>query len=214
MSHNFPAALVVDDSRTCRAITVALLEHFGFLVTPAANGQQAVEATTDTNFDIILMDCDMPVMEGLVATLAIRQVEAAAHVLIIGVTSKANRAECLSVGMDDHIHKPLTLKLLITALQRWGWTEIRSKNDLHEVLLSLELIRGEVQTLAVELRQQHNQLEYEKASTGRINSAKRYHLELREDALRRQERALEMREKFLYRREQAAASIDEQGLDN
>lgn len=212
MSRELPIALVVDDSATCRAISAALLESFGFCVATAGNGREAVDATSDALFDLILMDCEMPVMNGLQATFAIRQARPEFHSLIVGVTSKENRDECLAVGMDDHFEKPLTLALLICALQRWGWKDVQSKPELHQVQVSLHRLRDEILALGKALSEQYLRLEREKVLSDLANAEQQQQLKIREDALKERRWTLERRERFFNRREQACAEIDEYNL--
>ncbi|MGI9488762.1 MAG: response regulator, partial [Geminicoccaceae bacterium] len=87
------------------------------------NGKEAVDAVTDKAFDLVLMDCQMPVMDGLEATRAIRKAATGDERLpIVALTANdfANiRAECLAAGMDDLLGKPFTRQELNTLLQRW-----------------------------------------------------------------------------------------------
>lgn len=88
----------------------------------AENGKDALEMLAAENFDIVLMDCNMPVMDGLEATRLIRQQEAQQHskrLAIAALTASATpeeQAQCLAAGMDIHICKPLILSDLATAL--------------------------------------------------------------------------------------------------
>lgn len=124
MHRQFTNALVVDDNKVCRLVAVTLLERLNFVVSTANNGLEALEATKKNRFSLVLMDCDMPELDGLDATRAIRKIETRPdHTVIIGVTSRADREDCLNAGMDDHIQKPLTLCELKQALYRWGWCE-------------------------------------------------------------------------------------------
>ncbi|MFC1757187.1 response regulator [Planctomycetota bacterium] len=98
--------LVVEDGLVNRTLILGLLKKRQHLVTTAENGQEAVEAVRAQTFDVILMDVEMPTMDGLAATRMIRAMEDAndRHVPIIGVTTM-DRQACIDAGMDDHLKK-------------------------------------------------------------------------------------------------------------
>ena len=104
--------LVVEDGLTNRQLAIRLLESLGHVVTAVTNGVQAVEALQQSIFDVVLMDIDMPEMDGLSATRHIRSSEThtGSHVPIVAVTSNDNRDECLRAGMDAYLPKPLRTK--------------------------------------------------------------------------------------------------------
>jgi CheY-like chemotaxis protein len=96
----------------------------GFEVVTAANGAIAIEAVERKEFDVVLMDCQMPVMDGYDATRAIRRLESgtAKRTLVIAVTAYAldgDREKCLDAGMDDFLAKPYALSDLRPKLRRW-----------------------------------------------------------------------------------------------
>jgi CheY-like chemotaxis protein len=116
--------LVVDDNAGNQYSTKAVLDRLGYLALVVQNGEQALEAYAADEFDLILMDCRMPVMDGYEATSAIRQLEefTGRHIPIIGITAYAlegDREKCLAVGMDDYITKPLSLDAFKAMLMRW-----------------------------------------------------------------------------------------------
>ncbi|HJT18931.1 MAG TPA: response regulator [Nitrospira sp.] len=117
--------LVVEDNLVNQKLTARLLERLGFLVDVAAGGQDALDALAHKAYDAILMDCQMPGMDGFEATAAIRERERGAlgrHVPIIAVTANAmqgDRERCLAAGMDDYLSKPVRSSELQSALQRW-----------------------------------------------------------------------------------------------
>ncbi len=88
------------------------LEDIECTISIAGNGQEAVDAVQEAEFDVILMDCQMPVMDGFAATKAIRELEAAGKMRktpIIALTANAfssDREKCLATGMDDFLSKP------------------------------------------------------------------------------------------------------------
>ena len=105
-------------------VTQALLETLGCLVTPARNGLEAVGAYRENTFDLVLMDCQMPEMDGYEATRAIRQIEGFAdrRTPIVALTAHAmegSREASLASGMDDQITKPLTMAALTGKLLEW-----------------------------------------------------------------------------------------------
>jgi CheY-like chemotaxis protein len=88
------------------------------------DGQKAVEVYSEGDYDLILMDCQMPVMDGYEATRAIRNLEVGTgeHVPIIAVTANAlagDRERCLQVGMDDYLSKPIVVAQLYEMLDRY-----------------------------------------------------------------------------------------------
>jgi signal transduction histidine kinase/CheY-like chemotaxis protein len=116
--------LVVDDNRVNRLLATAMLRRLGYCSDEAADGQQAVERHLARPYDLILMDCMMPVMDGFSATRAIRAAEAATgqHVPIIALTASvidADRDKCSLAGMDDFVAKPFRQEELEKALERW-----------------------------------------------------------------------------------------------
>jgi CheY-like chemotaxis protein len=116
--------LLVEDNPANLRVTQALLETLGCEVRTAVNGTQAVAAYRDGVFDLVLMDCQMPEMDGYQATGAIRQVESLlGHATpIVALTAHAldgSREECLAAGMNDQLSKPLTLAALTSKLVEW-----------------------------------------------------------------------------------------------
>jgi signal transduction histidine kinase len=119
-----PRILVVEDNRTSQTIATGMLQLLGCQAQVAANGRVAVKAFEQGRWDVILMDCNMPEMDGYEATAVIRTLETASaqRVPIVAMTANAQAADvakCLSAGMDDHLSKPLTLTSLRVLLQRW-----------------------------------------------------------------------------------------------
>jgi CheY-like chemotaxis protein len=111
--------LVAEDSRTNQQLAARLLERQGHDVTIVNNGKEAVEAIRRTLFDLVLMDVEMPIMDGLAATRAIRSYESrrGTRLPIVAVTTKDNHRDCLAAGMDAHLNKPLRLDRLNRTLQ-------------------------------------------------------------------------------------------------
>jgi PAS domain S-box-containing protein len=104
--------LIVEDNMVNRKVAYFMLEKKGHEVTAVENGQEALTALENSIFDLVLMDIQMPVMDGFKATAAIRQKEASTgeHLPIIAMTAhamKGDRERCLDAGMDDYTTKPL-----------------------------------------------------------------------------------------------------------
>jgi CheY-like chemotaxis protein len=116
--------LLVEDNPANLRVTQALLETLGCEVRTAVNGMLAVAAYRDGEYDLVLMDCQMPEMDGYQATRAIRHVEAmlGRFTPIVALTAHAmdgSREECLAAGMNDQLSKPLTLAALTSKLLEW-----------------------------------------------------------------------------------------------
>ena len=115
-------ALVVDDIPVNQKLLIMHLKKMGFQVESAFNGKDAVDLVKQKDFSLIFMDCDMPVMNGYEATIAIRQDElkSGKHVPIVAMTSYdrvGDRERCLSVGMDEYLTKGVTQKQLQEVVQ-------------------------------------------------------------------------------------------------
>jgi two-component system, sensor histidine kinase and response regulator len=115
--------LVAEDNVVNQKVACRILEKLGFGVDVAADGEAAFRAWSSGRYDLILMDCQMPIMDGYEATRTIRAREGAGeHIPIIALTAHAMKGadnECLSAGMDDYLSKPIDRERLQQALQRW-----------------------------------------------------------------------------------------------
>ena len=114
--------LVVDDQPVNRTVVVRLLEKLGCTVDSAADGREALAAVTKHDYDLVLMDCQMPVMDGFEATAQIRGLDGAAQrVPIVALTANAlagDRQRCLAAGMDDYLTKPIRRAQLEALVRR------------------------------------------------------------------------------------------------
>jgi len=117
--------LVAEDNETNQEVALGMLQKLGCKVTLATNGVEALEVVTEKSFDVILMDCQMPVMDGYQATAAIRTTEKKEgginHIPIIALTANAlegDRERCLLAGMDDYISKPFKQEKLLKIFAR------------------------------------------------------------------------------------------------
>jgi signal transduction histidine kinase/CheY-like chemotaxis protein/HPt (histidine-containing phosphotransfer) domain-containing protein len=120
-----PKILLVEDNPVNREVAVGMLENLGCAIDAAENGWLAIEAMNTAAYDAVLMDCQMPIMDGLTATAEIRRREHTSgtpRVPIIALTANAmegDRERCLACGMDDFLSKPFTQQQLATLLRRW-----------------------------------------------------------------------------------------------
>ena len=115
--------LLVEDHDDNRDLMLTLLEDLGCQVDWATNGQEFLDQTETEDYDIVLLDCQMPVLDGYEAVRRFRIREGDhQHTIVIGITAHAmegDREKCLAAGMDDYLSKPVLLEELTDLLQRW-----------------------------------------------------------------------------------------------
>jgi CheY-like chemotaxis protein len=115
--------LVVEDNPVNQTVAMEMLKRLGCRVDIASNGEEAVIAYRELPYDLIFMDCDMPVMDGFTASRHIRMQEPAGrHVPIVAMTAAAfegDREQCLQAGMDDYLAKPVRLSELRRMVRSW-----------------------------------------------------------------------------------------------
>jgi CheY-like chemotaxis protein/HPt (histidine-containing phosphotransfer) domain-containing protein len=113
---------LAEDNVVSQRVAVAMLENLGFSVNVVADGAEAVRVATLVRFDAILMDCQIPVLDGFKATEEIRRLQGAGRrTPIIAVTASpgSDHLRCLDGGMDDYLCKPIRMEPLAAMLDRW-----------------------------------------------------------------------------------------------
>jgi len=126
--------LLAEDNLVNQKVASLLLQQLGLTVDVAENGGKAVQLAEHNSYAVILMDCQMPEMDGFEATKAIRRLEAltGAYTPIIAVTALAmvgDRERCIAVGMDDYISKPIDRQVLKIKLNHWTQREFIMRNQ-------------------------------------------------------------------------------------
>lgn len=115
--------LIVEDNPINQRVAVILATKLGFVADVAGDGSEALAMIGDHDYDLILMDCQMPVMDGFEATKAIRALRAKiSEVPIIAVTAnvmEGQRDKCLAAGMNDYLPKPINKEILSKAVDKW-----------------------------------------------------------------------------------------------
>ena len=118
-----PEILVVEDTPVNQVVAVRMLQKCGFRVRVAENGREALVALSERDYAAVLMDCQMPELDGYETTKVIRGSEQDGdHTPVIAMTANSMRGErerCLAAGMDDYLTKPLRNRMLMDALKRW-----------------------------------------------------------------------------------------------
>ncbi len=132
LQDNAPHILVAEDNQVNQIIAINMLKKMGYSSTIVQNGIEAIVALENNRFDLVLMDCQMPKMDGLEATRQFRSngSELNRGVPIIAMTAnamKGDKEKCLAVGMDDYISKPISYEAVKTVLARW--MEIQDKRN-------------------------------------------------------------------------------------
>ncbi len=112
---------MAEDNQINQRVGKLILQRAGFPIDLAADGSEALEAHRAQQYDLILMDCQMPTMDGLEACRQIRKLEGKQPV-IVAVTANAmagERERCLEAGMDDYLSKPFQAEQLIAVVKKW-----------------------------------------------------------------------------------------------
>ena len=166
--------LLAEDGLANQKLAVALLEKWGHRVTVANHGREAIQAYEKQSFDLVLMDVQMPEMDGLEATVCIRSLEqkTARHIPIVAMTARAmkgDREQCLESGMDGYLSKPIRQRELYQAIASlfvsrssaaapslvvdWAHALRVVENDRHTLCKLIGIIRQEAPRLTAELEQ-------------------------------------------------------------
>jgi len=125
--------LLVEDNPVNRQVAQRLIGVLGLSMELAENGKEALERIRNSRFDLVLMDCQMPIMDGYTATRSRRMMEAdrnLPHLPIVAMTANAmvgDREKCLAAGMDDYMSKPLNRGLLALTLKKWLPPDAKSR---------------------------------------------------------------------------------------
>lgn len=157
--------LLVEDNLVNQRLTSAILMKLGLVVEVVADGREAVERARSGGHDLIFMDCELPGMDGLAATRAIRSEEPPGRrvpvVAMTGAATPEDRARCLAAGMDEHVAKPIGLAQLTSLLLRWlaaapvstpMWHELQAELRPEELAELVGLLRRQVSEGIVSMR--------------------------------------------------------------
>jgi light-regulated signal transduction histidine kinase (bacteriophytochrome)/ActR/RegA family two-component response regulator len=123
--------LVAEDDLTNQLVIEGMLQLHGFEVAIAGSGLSALDALQEQGCDLILMDCQMPDMDGYQTTKRIREMEGDRHTPIIALTASVlpeDRQRCLDAGMDDYLSKPIGMRALLEALIKWDCLSVEAAN--------------------------------------------------------------------------------------
>ena len=118
--------LVVEDNPINRMVAEGMLEQLGYRVSLAQNGEECLELNKHHDYDLILMDCNMPVLDGFKTTVRLRSQPETETIPIVALTANAlndHRKRCMEAGMNDHISKPFDKQQLKQAIDKWLETE-------------------------------------------------------------------------------------------
>jgi two-component system sensor histidine kinase EvgS len=114
--------LLVEDNIINQRVAAALIGKTGLQLDIAGDGAEAIKALQDKRYNIVLMDVQMPIMDGLLATKKIREFPEMKHLPIIAMTAnamKGDREKCIEAGMNDYLSKPIKMEFLIAILEKW-----------------------------------------------------------------------------------------------
>lgn len=168
--------LVAEDNPVNQELAKIMLENFGCTVTIANNGEQAFDAFKKMNYDLILMDCQMPIVDGYQATKNIRTFENSlgSHVPIIALTANATKEDkdkCISHGMEDYLAKPYSENDLYNVLCKW----LATSDTFNMAITDYEIPRGEktnryieefgIETISQEYKAKRTRLETTQTSS-------------------------------------------------
>jgi len=118
-----PRILMAEDNAINQRVGQLILQRAGFEIDLVGDGSEAVEAHRQRAYDLILMDCQMPTMDGFEASRLIRKLDEQPQPVIIAVTANAlvgERERCLLAGMDDYLSKPFQAEQLVAVVRKWA----------------------------------------------------------------------------------------------
>ena len=122
-SRDVARILLAEDSRINQKVVCIILEKAGFSVDVVGNGLKVMEAVESGSYDLILMDCMMPGMNGYDATAAIRKMDGVISgipiIALTANTTKRDRVRCIKAGMDDYLVKPLDKPVILKTIKKW-----------------------------------------------------------------------------------------------
>jgi CheY-like chemotaxis protein len=129
--------LLVEDNAINRRVALGLLRSRGHQAVVAENGREAVDTLAEQEFDVVLMDMQMPILDGYEATTEIRRREhqTGGHIPIVAMTAEAlkgDRERCLAVGMDDYVSKPITPAEMYRAIERFPALCLPAEATIHD----------------------------------------------------------------------------------
>lgn len=131
-----PKILLAEDNEINSKLIICVLKSKNMICDVAVNGEEALMACLQKDYDVILMDCQMPVMDGYESTLKIREAEGdKKHTIIIAMTANAmegEREKCLKYGMDNYISKPIDFEVMFEMIENY------TRNNKHKNWLFLE----------------------------------------------------------------------------
>jgi two-component system sensor histidine kinase/response regulator len=141
--------LLAEDQPVNQRVAQAMLEQLGCRVDIAADGRRAVQACIEKDYDLVLMDCQMPEMDGFEATRAIRALEKCRNIPIVALTANTmagDRGKCLAAGMNEHLAKPIDRTLLIDLLRKFlpsgAVSEVVPRTAISEPAIDIVALRA------------------------------------------------------------------------
>jgi len=147
--------LLAEDNLVNQQVAIGFLSQFGYSADVAGNGLEVLEAVKRQNYDVIFMDINMPEMDGLAATKALRAHYGNTGPTIIAMTANAmyeDRQRCLDAGMNDYISKPIRISELVAALQRLAHPPVDAEPAFPESTDDIEACDDNGQLKPVDLR--------------------------------------------------------------
>jgi CheY-like chemotaxis protein len=141
--------LLAEDQPVSQRVAQAMLEQLGCRVDIAADGRRAVQACIEKDYDLVLMDCQMPEMDGFEATRAIRNLQKCRNIPIVALTANTmagDRGKCLAAGMNEHLAKPIDRTLLIDLLRKFlpsgAVSEVVPRTAISEPAIDIVALRA------------------------------------------------------------------------